>query len=461
MYIVIVPVLFLIIISICKKIPLIGGRLLAAFFGAGILAMVLGGVCNPVQWINPWIDGLNRVAFIIWIVIFGSCFSMLQIETGAMQTVLNVLRALFGHTPQGLVLAVLLALYMGGSMLGTVAAVGAVIGMLIVPALDDMGLSPELICATIVTGGSMGAIMPPISNAVNVAAGIIGIDPMPVIQISYITVGIGLVFISLFFCKVYIGKRYSMPAHLIPQESAAAILKREWKTLIPLAVLIVIIMINSIPAIAFDVPGWLLKQIPFGEGNFYQAFKKIKIVGTLTNNIVLSLLISIAVSYVMYPKLRVNAFEKLLKAFRNVQGSVMIQIAAGFFLGAFTIGGQLDVIAAWAAGLNATLLKMGGSASLVLAGMIMGAQSTSQTLLTPIIGPSWIAAGVTPVHAAVASAHLAAAGQGLPPADLNTFVIAGLVASILQKKVDPLKSMYYTTVYCIYLFIVGVLFLYI
>ena len=148
MYIVIVPVLFLIIISICKKIPLIGGRLLAAFFGAGILAMVLGGVCNPVQWINPWIDGLNRVAFIIWIVIFGSCFSMLQIETGAMQTVLNVLRALFGHTPQGLVLAVLLALYMGGSMLGTVAAVGAVIGMLIVPALDDMGLSPEPVSYT-------------------------------------------------------------------------------------------------------------------------------------------------------------------------------------------------------------------------------------------------------------------------------------------------------------------------
>lgn len=460
MYTVLIPVLFLIIISVFKKLPVIGGRLLAAFFGAGVLAMLLGGIYNPVQWILPWIDGLNRVSFIILIVIFGSIFSMIQIETGAMQTVLNFLRALFGKTPQGLVLAVLLALYLGGSMLGTVAAVGAVIGMLIVPALDDMGMPPELICAAIVTGGSMGAIMPPISNAVNVAAGIIDVDPMSVIQISYITVGIGLIFVSWFFCKVYIGKKYSMPEHLIPKESAGAILKREWKTLIPLAVLVAIILLNSIPAIAFDLPGWLLKKIPVGEGNFYSSLKKIKIIGSFTNNIVLSLLIGIAVSYLMYPDLRKNAFVKIGSAVKNVQTSVLIQVAAGFFLGAFTVGGQMNVIAAWAESLSANLLKIGGSFSLVLAGMIMGAQSTSQTLLTPIIGPAWIASGVTPVHAAVASAHLAAAGQGLPPADLNTFVIAGLVASILQKKVDPLKSMYYTSVYCFYLIIVGGIFLY-
>lgn len=461
MSIVILPVLFLIVVSVCKKIPLIGGNLLVAFFGAGILALLLGGVYNPVVWASSWVDGLNRVAFIIWIVILGSLFSGLQMETGAMETVLNVLRALFGYTPQGLVLAVLIALYLGGSLLGTVSAVGAIIGMLIVPALADLGLSPEMVCATIVTGGSMGAIMPPISNAVNVASGIVRTDPMPVIQISYVTVGIGLIFVSLFFCKVYIGKKYSMPVHLIPTQTAGQILKEKWKCLIPLLVLMVIVTLNSIPSIAFDLPGWLLKQIPIGESNLYTEISSIPLIGSLTNNIVMALIISILVSYALYSSLRSHVASRAKGAIKNVGASVLIQIGAGFFLGAFTAGGQMNAIAAWAEGLNQTFLKLGGSASLLLAGMIMGAQSTSQTMLTPIVGPAWIATGVTPIHAAVASAHLAAAGQGLPPADLNTFVIAGLVASILHKKVDPLKSMYYTSVYCLFLAAVGIFFLYI
>ncbi len=161
MVVVIVPILFLMLVSAVKKIPLIGGNLIVAFFGAGVLALLLGGVYNPITWGNAWLTGLGRVSFIVFIVIFGSIFSALEVKSGAMDTVLNTLRAIFGHTAQGLILAILIAMYLGGSLVGTVAAVGAVIGILVVPALDDMGLSPELICAIIVTGGSLGAIMPP------------------------------------------------------------------------------------------------------------------------------------------------------------------------------------------------------------------------------------------------------------------------------------------------------------
>ena len=50
MIIVIIPVLFLMLVSAVKKVPLIGGNLIAAFIGTGVLALLLGGVYNPVVW---------------------------------------------------------------------------------------------------------------------------------------------------------------------------------------------------------------------------------------------------------------------------------------------------------------------------------------------------------------------------------------------------------------------------
>ena len=458
---VIVPVLFLMLVSTVKKIPLIGGNLIAAFIGTGVLSLLLGGVYNPAVWGSAWLTGLNQVAFIIFIVIFGSIFSTLQVKSGAMDTVLNVLRAIFGGTPQGLILSILIAMCLGGSLVGTVSAVGAVIGLLVVPAMDDMGLDPDLNCAIIVTGGSLGAIMPPISNAINVACAIIGIPTDAVLQISYVTVGIAFILTSLFVCKVYIGRKYKMPQHLIPTEKASAILKREWKNLIPLMVLIVLVALNSIPSISFDATGELLKAIPLGESSLYDSLKAMPVIGQLTNNIVLALLVAIIVAIAITPALRVNLGPDLAKSMKTIRVSVLVQVFAGFFLGAFRVGGQIAAISEWATGLNTLALKLGGAGSLILGGMLLGAQSTTQTSLLPILGPAWIATGVTDVHAAAASAHLAAAGQGLPPADLNTFVIAGLVSSLLGKQVNPMKSMLLTVPYCLLLAFFGLVFLFV
>ena len=458
---VIIPVLFLMLVSTVKKIPLIGGNLIAAFVGTGILSLLLGGVYDPIVWIQSWLTGLNQVAFIIFIVIFGSIFSSLQVKSGAMDTVLNVLRAIFGHTPQGLILSILIAMCIGGSLVGTVAAVGAVIGMLVVPAMDDMGIDPDLNCAIIVTGGSLGAIMPPISNAINVACSIIGIETGPVLQVSYVTVGIAFILTSLFVCKVYIGRKYQMPQHLIPTEKARTILRREWKNLIPLMVLILLVAINSIPAISFDVTGELLKAIPVGGSNLYEAIASIPVIGQLTNNIVLALVVASIVAIAIEPKLRENLGGDMARSFSTIKVSVLIQIFAGFFLGAFRAGGQIAAISEWATSLNAIALKLGGSGALILGGMLLGSQSTTQTSLLPILGPAWMATGVSDMHAAAASAHLAAAGQGLPPADLNTFIIAGLVSSLLHKQVNPMKSMLLTVPYCLLLAMFGLVFLFI
>ena len=60
----------------------------------------------------------------------------------------------------------------------------------------------------------------------------------------------------------------------------------------------------------------------------------------------------------------------------------------------------------------------------------------------------------------MAGANLAAAGQGMPPADLTTFVICGMITAQTGKKCDPLKSMFYSMPMCILFLIVGMIFLY-
>ena len=121
----------------------------------------------------------------------------------------------------------------------------------------------------------------------------------------------------------------------------------------------------------------------------------------------------------------------------------------------------MAAIANWAGTLSEHMLKIGGSGAILLTAMVVGSHSTTQTMMTPLLAPAWFAVGVSPEYAAIASSHLAMGGQGLPPADVNTFAVAGLVSGILGKTVDPMKSMIYCTfTYCWYLVAVGFLFLY-
>ena len=459
MSIVLIPIAFLILVSTLKRIPLIGGNLTVAFTGAGLLSLWLGGAHEPAAWLAPWLKSMDSIAFIFFIIIFGAIFSALQIQSGAMGVVLNILRALWGKTPQGLVLATLVALYFGGSLMGTVAAVGAVIGILIVPAMDEMKIEPDLICAIVVTGASMGGMMPPVSNAIILACGLIGIDEHEALMVSYLTVGIGLAVIAFFFCKVYIGNKYSLPEHLIPKETAWEIFSKNWVKLLPIFVLIVIVMLNSIPALKFNLPKYVLSLIPLGKTTLFAAVAKVPFAGKIVHNIVMAMLAAIVVNLIIDIRVLKTVGAKLKMQLKAVIEPEVILIATAFFLGSFQLGGQNAVIAAWAKSLNSSLLIVGGAAALLLAGMLTGGQSTAQGMLVPILAPAWTAIGITPLHIALASAHLAMAGQGFPPCDLNTFIIAGLVGAIIGRPVNPLRSMLYSAPYCIYLFIVGIIFL--
>lgn len=459
MEIVLIPIAFLIIVSTLKRLPLIGGNLTLAFLGAGLLSLWLGGAHDPSAWFAPWLKSMDSIAFIFFIIIFGAIFSALQIASGAMGVVLNILRALWGKTPQGLVLATLVALYFGGSLMGTVAAVGAVIGLLIVPAMDEMKIEPDLICAIVVTGASMGGMMPPVSNAIILACGLVGVDEHQALLISYLSVGIGLVIIAFFFCKVYIGDKYSLPAHLIPKESAWEIFRNNWVKLIPIFVLILVVMLNSIPALKFNLPKYLLSLVPFGKATLFAAIAKVPFAGKIVHNIVMAMVFAIIANIIIAPGLLKTVGAKLKMQMKAIIEPEVILVATAFFLGAFQLGGQNAAIAAWARGLNSSLLIIGGAAALLVAGMLTGGQSTAQGMLVPILAPAWTAIGITPLNISLASAHLAMAGQGFPPCDMNTFIIAGLVGAIIGRPVNPLRSMLYSAPYCIYLFVVGIIFL--
>lgn len=459
MSIVLIPIAFLIVISTCKRLPLIGGNLTIAFAGAGLISLWLGGAHDPSAWLAPWLKSMDSIAFIFFIVLFGAVFSALQIQSGAMGVVLNILRALWGKTPQGLVLATLVALYFGGSLMGTVAAVGAVIGILIVPAMDEMRINQDLICAIVVTGASMGGMMPPVSNAIILACGLVGVDEHEALLISYATVGIGLVVIAFFFCKIYIGDKYSLPEHLIPKENAWVIFSKNWVKLIPIFVLITIVMLNSIPNLKFNLPKYLLSMIPYGKATLFVAVAKVPFAGKIVHNIVMAMIFAIIANIVLDIGTFKTVGAKLKMQLKAVIEPEVILIATAFFLGAFQLGGQNAAIAAWAKGLNSSLLIIGGAIALLVAGMLTGGQSTAQGMLVPILAPAWSAIGISKLNIALASAHLSMAGQGFPPCDMNTFIIAGLIGAILGRPVNPLRSMMYSTPYCIYLFIIGTIFL--
>ena len=449
MRIVVIPVIILFAVILIKKIPYIGGNIQAALMLTGLAALIMGGIYNPVSWIAAWIDGIDRLAWITALAIFGSIYAETQVRLGTMETVINALRAAFGRSPKGLIICVVIALTLAGSLVGDAAAASTVVGVLVVTALYEMKLSPEQVTCTIVMGASLGSIMPPITQAVFLAASLTGVDADPVVNIAYITVGIGVLICSLYVAFSFV-KIKTLPEDLIPQEKGRHILAKNWPTLVPLFVLLLLVILRT--GFKIDIATMLFGPVLSWLGS-------VKILKGVSNLIVVNIIMA-AIAAFCYPAVHRNIGGLFKTAMKNVFPCVSVQLAAGLMLGAFYAAGQIEAVQAFASGLNENLLKLGGAGSLTIVGMLTGSQTTAQNTVFSFLAPALTSIGTNPVHTAVAGAHLAMSGQGLPPADLTTFVVAGLVGGILGKKVDPLKAMIYNLPMCLYFLFIGVLFLY-
>lgn len=447
---VIIPVVLLLAIILIKKIPYIGGSIIAGLFVCGMTALLMGGIYNPVIWLKAFVTGLDRLAWVMALAIFGSIYAETQIELGTMKTVLNSLRAKFGRSPKGLVSVIIVTLTLSGSLLGESIASATIIGILVVNALAELKMSGEQISATIVMGACMGSIAPPITQAVFLSSSLLGMEsPDPAVNIAYFTIGIAMILVCIFVSKVFV-KVDSIPEELIPEKSAGQILSEGWKSLIPLMVLIIIIVLRS---------GFKIELLDL-LNPIFNPIKDIPVLRGINYAVVKAIIVATVVAY-FFKDVRSKGLKIIKDGCYNVRKSLSVQALAAFMVGCFFTAGQIETVQRFTESLTANVLKIGGGLSMALVGMLSGSQTTTQVSIFTFFGPALEKAGVKTVNAAVAGAHLAMAGQGMPPADVVTFVVAGMVAGLIGKKVDPIKSMGYSMFLCGYFLLVGFIFMFI
>lgn len=459
---VIIPVIALLAIILCKKIPKIGGNVNAGLLTAGALSLILGGVFNPVDWFAAGIDGVDKLAWVICLSIFGSIYASTQVKLGTIDTIMGYLKAKFERSPRILIICIILVLVLAGSLLGDAIAASTVIGVLTIGVLASMGMSGEKITCLIVMGASMGSLMPPISQAFALSSALTATNPDEVLKYGYITVPIIVVLMCIYANIIFIDKNTKIPVQN-REDKPFNIIKENWTSLIPLMLLILIVIFRTvnIGGIHFDLVPDVLGKIMISENlDLYTVLSQITILKGLSNGIVLSIIFVTVVSC-MFSKLKGEAKNCIVEGMANVKTTVLIQVCAGFMLGCFYAGGQIEAVQLFAQGLNENLLKVGGSGSMALIGMLTGSQSTAQNVIFSFFGPALISIGMDPVQVAAAGAHLAAGGMGLPPADLTTFCVAGIVGSMIGKEVDPIKSMIMMIPMCLAMITAGMILLYI
>ncbi|MBS4959647.1 MAG: TRAP transporter large permease subunit [Clostridiales bacterium] len=453
---VIIPLLVLIGIVVIKKIPVIGGKVHWALLISGAVALLTAGIYNPMAWVSAYIDGLDRLSWVILIAIFGSIYAETQIAMGTMDVVLGASRSAFGHSPKGLYIAGMITLILFGSLLGEGLSAACVVGVLIIPPLIDLGMEPEQVSASLVLGGLLGSLCPPMTNAIVLSSSLCGANYNEVLKWSFLTVPFCCIVIVSFYAFRWI-KIKSLPEHLIPKEKAGTILKNGFVKLVPMLTLVLIMILayglwnSSVNTnVITYLWGWLqslVAEIPFVSG--------------LGNMIVLSLLTVTIIACCFKSTRQVGIGTVIKNGWKKYLPCGAVHLCCALMLGGFYAAGYIDIIAEWAATLNTHMLKIGGAASMGLMGMITGSQSTTQNVVLSFFGPALVATGMTPESAALAGAHIAMGSQAFPPTDLCTIVVAPLVAGVIGKDCDYVKSMMKSLPGFLFLFGFGVLLLFV
>lgn len=443
---IIIPLLLLFIIALVKNIPKIGGNIKVALLVAAISSAIISGL-GPIETILAFIDGIDRLSWVIMLSVFGALYAEAQVKLGAMDTTINTLRSAFGNSPRGLIAAVYITLIIAGSFLGDAIAASAVIGFLVINSLYELKIKPEQIGMIILVGASVGSIMPPITQGVFLSASLIGVEPDPVVKIAYLTVSIVAIFAILESFRFVRGKK--MPDHLKTEKTALQILKERWVTLVPLAVLVAIVIANTLFGYSIFTE-WAIFSV------ILEPLMGIPIIQGLTNQVVSAIIVAIIVSF-LFGSVWKDTKGVFKGGLSKVSQTVQIQLCAGIMVGVFYASGLIEKVALMAEGLASSAVKIGGAASVVVVGMLTGSQTTAQTVNITFLGPILENLNVDPTMIALGASHIAAAGQNMPPVGLTAFVVCGLIGGILSKEVDPIKVMLYALPNSILFLIIGLL----
>lgn len=116
-------------------------------------------------------------------------------------------------------------------------------------------------------------------------------DTTPVVNISYITVGIGFVICTIYAVFAFV-KIKALPEHLIPNKTAGQIMHGNWHLMLPLAVLILLVILQTAAGI---------NLVQMATGPLMGWLSNITILKGLSNNIVTFLITATLVSLFFKP----------------------------------------------------------------------------------------------------------------------------------------------------------------
>src|SRR5699024_1555104 len=446
MWEILIPLLLLFIIAIGNKIPKIGGNIKVALLVAALSSIIISGL-GPKEIILAFVDGIDRLSWVILLSIFGAIYAESQVKLGAIDTTLNSLRSAFGNSPKGLITAVFITLIIAGSFLGDAIAASAVIGFLVIHSLHEMKIKPEQIGMIILVGSSIGSIMPPITQGVFLSSSLIETDPSPVIKIAYITVGLAGVLAILESFRFVRGKK--MTKHLKTADILLKTVEVRWVTLMLVAVLVVLVVANT-----------LFEYVIFDEWQFFafilDPIREIPVLQGITFDVVTAIIIAIFVSLI-FPSVWQSKGELINGGLKKVYHTFQIQLCAVIMVGVFYASGLIGKVEELTAGLTASMVKIGGAMSIVVVGMLTGSQTTAQSVNVTFLGPILENMDVDPTFIALGASHIAAAGQNMPPVGLTAFVVCGLIGGILNREVDPIKVMVLSLPNSLYFLAVGLI----
>lgn len=447
---VIVPISLLIFLLLFKKLPLIKGNVMYCLMIGGLVALLMGKVFNPVDWIKAWILGLDKLAWIIALGLFGSIYAETQTELKTLDSVLTLLRSLFGKSPKGIVIATIIALGIAGSLLGDAIASATVIGILVIKVLDDLNIEGEGIAAIITAGAMLGSIMPPITQAIFLSSSLVGIEINIPCNYTYITISIGIIFTCLYLCYRFVKIKH-LPENLIPQGTISEIMEGKWLSFIPLVCLIIMVIANTI---------WKFNIVNILIGPVIKWLGGITIIKGIANYIVTFLITATIISF-GYKSVRQNGIRIIGNGIKNAVPGLKVFLGSSLLLGAFYSAGQIQAVNAFASSLSPNALKLGGAMAVIIVGTLTGSQSTAQNTIFSWLAPALVNIGVDPAKVAVMGAHVASGAQGFPPCSITALVVCALVGGILKKKVNPIGTMIGYFPLSMYMVLVGILFLYI
>lgn len=442
---------------------MIGENIHAALGAAGLSALLLGGIYSPVMWLRAWFKGLDTVAWVMALTVFGSIYAQTQIKLGTMDVVFRCLKAQFGRKPRALAVCIILTLVVSGAILGGGSPSIAIVGVLMIPSLVQLGLDPTRVCAVLVMGGAIGSLMPPVSQAITLSSSLVNLEVDAANTYAYFTVGSAVAVTCLYvaFCfvkkDVIVGDRDENGV-LLPPEKIQDILHKGWTALVPFVLLVIIILLRTLNIV--DIVPNLINLIKIDGEALLTVIKRIPIIQAFGNATV-DILIFVTIIAYLFPKVYKGGVSCIWEGLKDALKPSIIQVFSGLMVGAFVYGGQIEIVKEFAAGLDINILKIGGAIAMVILGMLTGTQSTPNNAIFSFFGPALVEAGVTPGKAAAAGAQFAAAGQGMPPADLTTFFAAGLVSGVLKEEVDPVRSMFYAAPVWLWITFTGFLLLYI